>query len=106
MPSLEDNTTQVGAHTDNRHIIPMKSQGFLQTPQEIIEKYNGCSVPQYTAYRRVGFSCKGVKGCNKLDLDSQASTSIVSVIIVPTLVMDFPRYAQSSPFPQGSRLFD
>jgi hypothetical protein len=22
MPSLEDNTTQVGAHADNRHIIP------------------------------------------------------------------------------------
>ena len=28
----------------------MKSQGFLQTPQEIIEEYNGCSVPQYTGY--------------------------------------------------------
>ena len=31
----------------------MKSQGFFQTPQDIMEKYNGCSVPQYTAYRRV-----------------------------------------------------
>ena len=50
MPSLEANTTQVGAHTDNRHIISMKSQGFLQTPQDIMEKYNGCSVPQYTRY--------------------------------------------------------
>ena len=28
----------------------MKSQGFSQTPQDIIEEYNGCSVPQYTAY--------------------------------------------------------
>jgi hypothetical protein len=53
MPSLEDNTTQVGAHTDNRHIIPVKSQGFFQTPQDIMGEYNGCSVPQYTAYRRV-----------------------------------------------------
>ena len=37
--------------TDNRHIISMKSRGFSQTPQDIMEKYNGCSVPQYTAYR-------------------------------------------------------
>jgi len=50
MPSLEDNTTQVGAHTDNRHIIPVKSQGSFQTPQDIMGEYNGCSVPQYTAY--------------------------------------------------------
>jgi len=28
----------------------MKSRGFFQTPQDIIEEYNGCSVPQYTAY--------------------------------------------------------
>ncbi len=51
MPSSEDNTTQVGAHTDNRHIISTKSQGFFQIPLEIIEEYNGCLVPQYTAYR-------------------------------------------------------
>ena len=43
MPSLEDNTTQVGSHTDNRHIIPVKSQGFFQSPQDIIEEYNGYS---------------------------------------------------------------
>ena len=49
MPSLEDNTTQVGAHTDNRHIISTKSQRFLQTPQDIMEEDNGCSVGQYTA---------------------------------------------------------
>ena len=36
--------------TDNRHIISMKSRGFSQTPQDIMEKYNGCSVPQYTRY--------------------------------------------------------
>ena len=35
--------------TDNRQIIPMKSQEFLQTPQGIMEGYNGCSVPQYPA---------------------------------------------------------
>jgi hypothetical protein len=28
----------------------MKSQGFSHTPQDIMEEYNGCSVPQYTAY--------------------------------------------------------
>ena len=50
MPSLEDNTTQVGAHTDNRHIMSTKSQRFLQTPQDIMEEYNECSVGQYTAY--------------------------------------------------------
>ena len=49
MPSLEDNTTQVEADTDNRQIISTKSRGFFQTPQDIMEKYNGCSVPQYTA---------------------------------------------------------
>ena len=31
--------------TDNRQIIPMKSRGFLQTPQGIIEEYSGRSVP-------------------------------------------------------------
>ena len=35
---------------DKRHIIATKSQGFLQTPQDIMEEYNGCSVPQYWAY--------------------------------------------------------
>ena len=29
----------------------MKSRGFFQTPQDILEKYNGCSAPQYTTYR-------------------------------------------------------
>ena len=38
-------------NTDNREIISTKSQGFYQTPQDIMEEYNGCSVPQYTAYR-------------------------------------------------------
>ena len=28
----------------------MKSQGFSQTPQDIMGEYNGCSVPQYTRY--------------------------------------------------------
>jgi len=28
----------------------MKSRGFSHTPQDIMEEYNGCSVPQYTAY--------------------------------------------------------
>jgi len=28
----------------------MKSQGFFQTPQDIMGEYDGCSVAQYTAY--------------------------------------------------------
>ena len=46
-------------NTDNRHIIPVKSQGFFQTPQDIMGEYNGCSVPQYTAYPSYGRLCKG-----------------------------------------------
>ena len=37
----------------------MKSEGFLQPPQDIMEEYNGCSVPQYTAYRRVDCMYRG-----------------------------------------------
>ena len=33
----------------------MKSRGFFHTPQDIMEEYNGCSVPQYTRYPRYGF---------------------------------------------------
>ncbi|SVD31672.1 uncharacterized protein METZ01_LOCUS384526, partial [marine metagenome] len=36
--------------TDQRHIISTKSQGFYKTPQEVMEEYSGCSVPQYTRY--------------------------------------------------------
>ena len=35
---------------DKRHIIAMKSEGSVETPQYIVEEYNGCSVPRYTAY--------------------------------------------------------
>jgi hypothetical protein len=35
---------------DNREIISTKSQGFYQTPQDIMEEYNGCSVLQYRRY--------------------------------------------------------
>ena len=28
----------------------MKSEGSVETPQYIVEEYNGCSVPQYTRY--------------------------------------------------------
>ena len=33
----------------------MKLQGFFQTPQDIMGEYDGCSVPQYTAYPLLGF---------------------------------------------------
>ena len=33
----------------NRHIISMKSQGFFQTPQDIMEECNGCSAPHTLA---------------------------------------------------------
>jgi len=36
------------ADTHNRQIISMKSEGSVETPQDIMEEYNGCSVPQYT----------------------------------------------------------
>ena len=47
---LENSHRLLWVDTDNRHIIPMKSRGFSHTPQDILEEYNGCSVPQYTAY--------------------------------------------------------
>ena len=40
----------------------MKSRGFLQTPQDIMEEYNGCSVPQYTAYPLGQGRTKGANG--------------------------------------------
>jgi len=36
--------------TDTRHIISVKLQGFYHAPQDIMEEYNGCLVPKYTAY--------------------------------------------------------
>jgi hypothetical protein len=48
---------------DKRHIIAMISRGFLQTPQDIMEEYNGCSVPQYTRYRRVDCMYIGYPEC-------------------------------------------
>ena len=47
---LENSHRLLWVDTDNRHIISMKSRGFPQTPQDIMAEYNGCSVPQYTAY--------------------------------------------------------
>ena len=38
----------------------MKSCGFFQTPQDIMEKYKGCSVLQYTAYGSVNIKREGV----------------------------------------------
>ena len=40
----------------------MKSQGFFQTPQDIMEECNGCSVPQYTAYPLGQGRTKGANG--------------------------------------------
>ena len=39
--------------THNRHIISTKSEGSVETPQDIVEEYNGCSVPQYTRYPQI-----------------------------------------------------
>ena len=47
---LENSHRLLWVDTDNRQIISMKSRGFPQTPQDIMEKYNWCSVPQYTRY--------------------------------------------------------
>jgi len=40
----------------------MKSRGFFQTPQDIMEEYNGCSVPQYIAYR---IDRRFIEGCRE-----------------------------------------
>jgi len=37
----------------------MESQGFSQTPQDIMDEYNGCSVAQYTRYGLLGRVNKG-----------------------------------------------
>ena len=47
---LENSHRLLWVDTDNRHIISTKSEGSVETPQDIVEEYNGCSVPQYTAY--------------------------------------------------------
>jgi hypothetical protein len=51
--SIPTNESQCLSRVDwnKRQIISMKSQGFSETPQDIMEENNGCSVPQYTAYR-------------------------------------------------------
>ena len=46
-----------------RHIISTKLQGFSQTPQDIMEEYNGCSVPQYTRYPRTCIHPQGEPMC-------------------------------------------
>ena len=46
--------------THNLHIISTKSEGSVETPQDIVEEYNGCSVPQYTRYPCMSFSRVGV----------------------------------------------
>ena len=35
------------ASTYYQHTISMKSQTFFQTPEDIMEEYNGCSALQY-----------------------------------------------------------
>ena len=57
---LENSHRLLWVDTDNRQIISMKSRGFPQTPQDIMEKYNWCSVPQYTAYPVIGHLIRGV----------------------------------------------
>jgi hypothetical protein len=47
------------ASTYNQHIISMKSEGSVETPTDIMEECNGCSVPQYTAYPLLGCLIKG-----------------------------------------------
>ena len=42
---------QYNADKLKRQMYSMKSQGFLQTPQEIMEEYNGCSISLCTLPR-------------------------------------------------------
>ena len=48
---IKNKEKQTEADTVNWHIISTKSRGFLQTPQNIMDEYSGCSVHQYTRYR-------------------------------------------------------
>jgi len=57
---LENSHRLLWVDTDNRHIMSTKSQGFLQISQDIMIEYNGCSVPQYTRYRRVEIKREGI----------------------------------------------
>ena len=56
-------------NTDNREIISTKSQGFYQTPQDIMDEYSGCSVHQYTRYPTMRFSWRGVQRISVCFLD-------------------------------------
>jgi hypothetical protein len=59
---LENSHRLLGVGTDKRHIISMKSEGPVETPQDIMEEYNGCSVPQYTRYP---FVIRPHRGCRE-----------------------------------------
>ena len=37
----------------------MKSEGSVETPQDIMDEYNGCSVPQYTRYPLYVYELEG-----------------------------------------------
>jgi hypothetical protein len=59
----------------------MKSQGFFQTPQDIMEEYNGCSVPQYTRYGKIGNVRK-----EGLSIPVRALSSLLMIfVLTPTL---------------------
>jgi len=64
---LENSHPLSWADTINRHIISMKSRGFFQTPQDIMEEYNGCSVTQYIRYGRM--RVEGIGRKKNLDFD-------------------------------------
>ena len=60
---LNWSTWRIGwVNTDNRHIISMKSQGFCQTPQDIMESTMGVQSPSTLLPTREKFT----NGCTRV----------------------------------------
>ena len=65
----------------------MKSEGFFQTPQDIMEEYNGCSVPQYTAYPSDRRLTRGsTKGSSWVESLAKESRSVRPSVFTETAV--------------------
>ena len=77
-PRVPDKSHRISkVEPDNRHIISMKLKGYVQTPQDIMEEYNGCSVPQYTRYP-----------CIQLDArKSLVAAANSSLLVLPCIIL-------------------
>ena len=109
---LENSHRLLWVDTDNRHIISMKSRGFPQTPQDIMAEYNGCSVPQYTAYRRVSClfrytldeSTTKTKGVSHNDFEVRFYRFVNNILILIRQIRDTVEVAAQSKTCEVNRL--